>query len=94
MQAWCEQSEWGNAPAGWSAADHHGDAPRLDAVEYNADASGQPFTEARLDALRIEASTANGESNRADFTCGAKIEPTTRPTHRLTRCRNTKPAPL
>ncbi len=21
MQAWCEQSEWGNAPAGWSAAD-------------------------------------------------------------------------
>ncbi|MCL1486994.1 MAG: hypothetical protein MH186_03160 [Marinobacter sp.] len=21
MQAWCEQSEWGNAPAGWSSAD-------------------------------------------------------------------------
>ena len=119
-------------------ADHHGDAPKLDAVEYNgtaggsattpcvfrfacqervrassvamkdytfknpayalmhenagadpnhredyqsyqypgrfkADASGQPFTEARLDALRNDASTASGESNRADFTPGAKV---------------------
>jgi len=41
---------------------------------FKADASGQPFTDARLDALRNDASTANGESNRADFTCGAKAE--------------------
>ena len=40
---------------------------------FKAEASGQPFTEARLDALRNDASTANGESNRADFTCGAKV---------------------
>ncbi|MBS8239694.1 type VI secretion system tip protein VgrG [Marinobacter lipolyticus] len=119
-------------------ADHHGDAPKLDVVEYNAkaggsaktpcvfrfayqervctssvamkdytfknpayalmhesagadlnhrddyqnyqypgrfkaDASGQPFTDARLEALRNDASTASGESNRADFTPGAKV---------------------
>ncbi|MEQ9546788.1 MAG: type VI secretion system tip protein TssI/VgrG [Marinobacter sp.] len=119
-------------------ADHHGDAPRLDPVEYNGraggstqapcvfrfahqervranavalkdytfknpayalmheqqvgspnhredyqhydypgrfkqDASGQPFTDARLDALRHDASTAQGKSNRADFTAGAKV---------------------
>ncbi|NWN92235.1 type VI secretion system tip protein VgrG [Marinobacter adhaerens] len=41
---------------------------------FKADASGRPFTEARLDALRNDASTASGESNRADFTCGAKTE--------------------
>ncbi|MDN6318454.1 MAG: type VI secretion system tip protein VgrG [Marinobacter sp.] len=41
---------------------------------FKADASGQPFTEAKLDALRNDASTASGESNRADFTCGAKAE--------------------
>ncbi|MCL1486114.1 MAG: type VI secretion system tip protein VgrG [Marinobacter sp.] len=128
----------GNEQPGLIIADHHGDAPRLEAAEYNgkaggstkqpavfrfrfeervrvasvamkdytfknpayaqmhehsaaspnqrqdyqhfdypgrfkADASGQPFTEARLDALRNDASTANGESNRADFTCGAKV---------------------
>src|SRR5690554_4879422 len=128
----------GSEQPGLIIADHHGDAPRLDAAEYNgkaggstkqpavfrfryeervraasvatkdytfknpayalmhehsaasanqrqdyqhfdypgrfkADASGQPFTEARLDALRNDASTANGESNRADFTCGAKM---------------------
>ncbi|MDV3502202.1 type VI secretion system Vgr family protein, partial [Marinobacter sp. M-5] len=40
---------------------------------FKADASGQPFTEARLDALRNDASTASGESNRADFTPGAKV---------------------
>src|SRR5690554_2869613 len=40
---------------------------------YKADASGQPFTEARLDALRNNASTASGESNRPDFSCGAKV---------------------
>jgi len=121
-------------------ADHHGDAPRLSAVEYNAkaggstrqpaifrfsyqervraasvamkdytfknpayalmhehqadrlesqredyqyydypgrfktDASGQPFTESRLDALRNDATTATGQSNRPDFTAGAKTE--------------------
>ncbi|AZT85770.1 type VI secretion system tip protein VgrG [Marinobacter sp. NP-4(2019)] len=40
---------------------------------FKADASGQPFTEARLDALRHDASTARGKSNRADFTAGARI---------------------
>ena len=40
---------------------------------FKQDASGQPFTEARLDALRNDASTANGESNRPDFTPGAKV---------------------
>ncbi|AZT85453.1 type VI secretion system tip protein VgrG [Marinobacter sp. NP-4(2019)] len=40
---------------------------------FKADASGQPFTEARLDALRHDASTARGKSNRADFTAGAKV---------------------
>jgi len=129
----------GNEQPGLILADHHGDAPRLEAAEYNgkaggstqqpavfrfryeervraasvamkdytfknpayalmheqsaasanqrqdyqhfdypgrfkADASGQPFTEARLEALRNDASTAQGESNRADFTCGAKAE--------------------
>ncbi|MGO1503172.1 MAG: type VI secretion system Vgr family protein [Marinobacter sp.] len=132
-------SEDGEEQPGLILADHHGDAPRLEAAEYNAkaggstkqpavfrfryqervraasvatkdytfknpayalmhersaasanqrqdyqhfdypgrfkaDASGQPFTEARLDALRNDASTANGESNRPDFTCGAKAE--------------------
>jgi type VI secretion system secreted protein VgrG len=120
-------------------ADHHGDAPRLDAAEYNskaggssrqpavfrfrseervkasavvmkdytfkkpaytmlhehhealanqrqdyqhfdypgrfkADASGKRFTQARLEALRNEANTATGASNRPDFTCGAKVQ--------------------
>ena len=129
----------GGEQPGLILADHHGDAPRLDAAEYNgkaggstkqpavfrfryeervraasvatkdytfknpayalmheqnaaspnqrqdyqhfdypgrfkADASGQPFTEARLNALRNDASTARGESNRVDFTCGAKTE--------------------
>ncbi|HEA52418.1 type VI secretion system tip protein TssI/VgrG, partial [Marinobacter antarcticus] len=129
----------GSEQPGLILADHHGDAPRLDAAEYNgkaggstsqpavfrfryeervrvasvalkdytfknpayalmheqsdasttqrsdyqhfdypgrfkADASGQPFTDAKLDALRNDASTAHGESNRADFTCGAKAE--------------------
>ncbi|MEH6357269.1 MAG: type VI secretion system tip protein TssI/VgrG [Marinobacter sp.] len=44
-----------------------------DPGRFKADASGQPFTGARLDALRNDASTADGESNRADFTCGAKV---------------------
>ncbi|RBW48486.1 type VI secretion system Vgr family protein [Marinobacter sp. F3R11] len=41
---------------------------------FKSDASGQPFTQARLDALRNDASTASGESNRPDFSCGAKVE--------------------
>ena len=41
---------------------------------YKADASGQPFTQARLDALRNDASLAKGESNRPDFTPGAKVD--------------------
>src|SRR5690554_2676318 len=140
----------GSEQPGLIIADHHGDAPRLDAAEYNgkaggstkqpavfrfryeervraasvatkdytfknpayalmhehsaasanqrqdyqhfdypgrfkADASGQPFTEARLDALRNDASTANGESNRADFTCGAKTELTEHDNPKLNR---------
>ncbi|MDI9243995.1 type VI secretion system tip protein VgrG [Marinobacter sp. CHS3-4] len=56
------------------------DAQRADYQHYDypgrfkADASGQPFTESRLDALRNDASTATGKSNRADFTVGAKAE--------------------
>ncbi|MCR8915213.1 type VI secretion system tip protein VgrG [Marinobacter panjinensis] len=130
----------GEEPPALIIADHHGDAPRLDPVEYNgkaggssrqsavfqfsyrervraasvamkdytfknpayalmhehqadkldaqredyqhydypgrfkADASGQPFTESRLDSLRNDATTANGQSNRPDFTVGAKVE--------------------
>ncbi|MGO1503200.1 MAG: type VI secretion system Vgr family protein [Marinobacter sp.] len=140
----------GDEQPGLIIADHHGDAPRLEAVEYNgkaggstkqpavfrfryeeraraasvaikdytfknpayglmhehsaagashrqdyqhfdypgrfkADASGQPFTEARLDALRNDASTANGESNRPDFTCGAKVELTNHDSNKLNR---------
>jgi type VI secretion system secreted protein VgrG len=41
---------------------------------FKADASGRPFTEARLDGLRNDASTASGQSNRPDFTVGAKVE--------------------
>jgi type VI secretion system secreted protein VgrG len=132
-------------------ADHHGDAPRLDPVEYNAksggstrqsavyqfryrervraasvalkdytfknpayalmhehqadkldgqredyqhydypgrfkqDASGQPFTETRLDALRNDAAIADGQSNRPDFTVGAKVELTDHDNPRLNR---------
>jgi len=40
---------------------------------FKADASGQPFTQACLDALRNDASTAQGESNRPDFVPGAKV---------------------
>ncbi|WP_417529551.1 type VI secretion system Vgr family protein [Marinobacter lipolyticus] len=41
---------------------------------FKADASGQPFTESRLDALRNDAAIANGQSNRPDFTVGAKVK--------------------
>jgi len=40
---------------------------------FKADASGQPFTRARLDALRNDACTGHGESNRPDFAPGAKV---------------------
>ncbi|MBW0147846.1 type VI secretion system Vgr family protein [Marinobacter arenosus] len=40
---------------------------------FKADASGRPFTEARLEALRNDASTGQGESNRPDFTAGARV---------------------
>jgi len=140
----------GDEQPGLIIADHHGDAPRLEAVEYNgkaggstkqpavfhfrheervraasvamqdytfknpayalmhersaagashrqdyqhfdypgrfkADASGQPFTEARLDALRNDVSLASGESNRPDFTCGAKVELTNHDSNKLNR---------
>jgi type VI secretion system secreted protein VgrG len=41
---------------------------------YKQDASGEPFARARLDSLRQGASTASGESNRADFTAGARFQ--------------------
>ncbi|WP_297796743.1 type VI secretion system tip protein TssI/VgrG [uncultured Marinobacter sp.] len=41
---------------------------------FKADASGQPFTGSRLDALRNDAAIANGQSNRPDFTVGAKVK--------------------
>jgi len=40
---------------------------------FKQDASGRPFTEARLAALRSDASTAFGESNRPDFAPGARV---------------------
>ncbi|KAA1169907.1 type VI secretion system tip protein VgrG, partial [Marinobacter salinexigens] len=52
---------------------------------FKADASGQPFTQAKLDALRNNASTANGESNRPDFTAGAKVALTDHDTETLNR---------
>ncbi|WP_300501038.1 type VI secretion system tip protein TssI/VgrG, partial [Marinobacter sp.] len=141
----------GEEPSALIIADHHGDAPKLDPVEYNAkaggstrqsavyqfryqervraasvalkdytfknpayalmhehqadkldgqredyqhydypgrfkqDASGQPFTETRLDALRNDAAIADGQSNRPDFTVGAKVELTDHDNPRLNR---------
>src|SRR5690554_1479796 len=40
---------------------------------YKQDASGAPFTKARLEALRSNACTANGKSNRPDFTAGGRF---------------------
>ena len=40
---------------------------------FKQDASGRPFTEARLAALRSDASTTFGESNRPDFAPGARV---------------------
>ena len=52
---------------------------------FKADASGQPFTEARLQSLRNDASTASGESNRPDFSPGAKVELTEHDSDNLNR---------
>ncbi|WP_372982393.1 type VI secretion system Vgr family protein [Marinobacter sediminum] len=58
-----------------SASNHRDDYQHFDYPgRFKADASGQPFTQARLDALRNDASTAQGESNRPDFAPGAKVE--------------------
>ncbi|WP_203301662.1 type VI secretion system Vgr family protein [Marinobacter sediminum] len=58
-----------------SAFNHRDDYQHFDYPgRFKADASGQPFTQARLDALRNDASTARGESNRPDFAPGAKVE--------------------
>ena len=40
---------------------------------FKQDASGRPFTEARLAALRSDAGIALGESNRPDFAPGARV---------------------
>ncbi|MDX1757566.1 MAG: type VI secretion system tip protein TssI/VgrG, partial [Marinobacter sp.] len=40
---------------------------------FKADASGTAFTQARLDALRNDASVARGKSNRPDLAGGAKL---------------------
>jgi len=67
------------------------DAQREDYQHYDypgrfkADASGQPFTESRLDGLRNDASTASGKSNRPDFTVGAKTELTEHDNQALNR---------
>ncbi|MBW4935932.1 type VI secretion system Vgr family protein [Marinobacter sp. F4206] len=52
---------------------------------FKADASARPYTESRLDALRNDASTATGESNRPDFTAGARFELTGHPHSDLNR---------
>ncbi len=40
---------------------------------FKSDASGSAFSQARLDALRNDASVASGSSNRPDLTAGAKL---------------------
>ncbi|MDC0664182.1 type VI secretion system Vgr family protein [Marinobacter sp. SS21] len=40
---------------------------------FKTDASGSAFSQARLDALRNDASIARGSSNRPDFAAGAKL---------------------
>jgi len=50
---------------------------------FKTDASGKGFTQVRLDALRNDASVASGESNRPDFTCGAKVQLTRHNNERL-----------
>ena len=52
---------------------------------FKADASGQPFTEARLQSLRNDARTATGQSNRPDLCAGAKVELTEHDSDALNR---------
>ncbi|MCK2149815.1 type VI secretion system tip protein VgrG, partial [Marinobacter alexandrii] len=60
---------------GASAPKHRDDYQHFDYPgRFKADASGHPFTQTKLDALRNDASTAQGESNRPDFAPGAKVE--------------------
>ncbi|WP_138440533.1 type VI secretion system Vgr family protein [Marinobacter alexandrii] len=60
---------------GTSAFNHRDDYQHFEYPgRFKADASGRPFTQAKLDALRNDASTAQGESNRPDFAPGAKVE--------------------
>ncbi|WP_286222308.1 type VI secretion system Vgr family protein [Marinobacter apostichopi] len=60
---------------GASAPNHRDDYQHFDYPgRFKADASGQLFTQAKLDALRNDTSTAQGESNRPDFAPGAKVE--------------------
>ncbi|SHK30717.1 type VI secretion system secreted protein VgrG [Marinobacter antarcticus] len=69
-----------------SSTNHRQDYQHFDYPgRFKADASGQPFTEARLDALRNDASTAHGESNRPDFTSGAKVALTNHDSDKLNR---------
>src|SRR5690554_2741415 len=69
-----------------SSPNHRDDYQHFDYPgRFKADASGQPFTEAKLGALRNDASTATGKSNRPDFTCGAKVALTNHDNARLNR---------
>ncbi|WP_303293747.1 type VI secretion system Vgr family protein, partial [Marinobacter sp. ST-43] len=71
-------SNFGQPQAGPARGEAHGRAEHYQHYDYpgryKADASGQPFTQNKLDALRNDASMANGKSNRPDFTPGAKVE--------------------
>ena len=58
----------GSSPNGADQYQHY-DYPG----RFKTDASGQSFTQARLDALRADSSRAKGQSNRPDFTPGAKV---------------------
>ena len=58
----------GSSPNGADQYQHY-DYPG----RFKTDASGQSFTQARLDALRADSSRAEGQSNRPDFTPGAKV---------------------
>ena len=71
-------SNFGQPQAGPARGEAHGRAEHYQHYDYpgryKADASGQPFTQSKLDALRNDATMANGKSNRPDFTPGAKVE--------------------
>ena len=70
---------------------HERQADKLDAQRqdypgrFKTDASGLPFAESRLEALRNDATTATGKSNRPDFTVGAKAELTEHDNQTLNR---------